>query len=91
MTRERRVCKISGASWGGGCLAPAGRGIPGFGIAEGDGNCRGTCHHCGEPVCSKCSKITTVKGARRRFCEDCLEELARFPQEEAAEGAPRAR
>lgn len=72
-TTERRVCKISG----GDCLAPAGYGISGGGFAEGDGNCRGTCYHCGEPVCSKCSKKVTVKGERRRFCEDCLEERAR--------------
>lgn len=76
---ERRVCKISGAGWGKGCLAPAGVGIQGVGYAEGDGSCRGTCCHCGEPVCGLCSKVVRQRGKRIRLCEDCYEDPTRLP------------
>lgn len=64
---EPRYCTVCDS----GCLAPAGyqAGGPGGGIADGDKSCRGTCKQCGEPVCSKCSKV--VK--KVRVCNNCRE------------------
>jgi len=73
-TVERRSCDMSG--WKGECLAPAGVGVSGVGCAEGEGFARGTCQHCGDPVCSKCSVVTrrAKRGTRVRVCGDCWEE-----------------
>lgn len=68
-SEDRRVCVVSD----GNCTAPAGVGISGGGHAEGDGWARGTCSRCGEPVCGQCSRRTTWRGTRQRWCNNCLE------------------
>lgn len=56
------------------CTAPAGIGISGVGWAEGDGAARGTCVRCGDPVCSKCSRIVRRRRLPRgRWCNNCLD------------------
>lgn len=73
-TKERRVCTVCDDA----CTAPAGVGISGVGWADGDGWARGTCVHCGEPVCSQCSRRVRRIGTRwfrqpRRVCNICIE------------------
>lgn len=70
--RERRVCSVVDGE----CLAPAGYRVGNAGYFEGTRSCRGTCTICGEPVCSKCSRVTrSSKGKRKRsrICNSCWE------------------
>lgn len=67
--RDRRVCHVSEGE----CTAPAGIGVPGLGWADGEGSARCVCFKCGQDVCGKCSKRISVRGIRRRVCNDCIE------------------
>jgi hypothetical protein len=70
MKRDREVCAVSDGE----CIAPAGVGISGVGWGDGEGWARGECWRCGNKVCGKCSKRLWWHGARRRWCNDCIEQ-----------------
>ncbi len=76
----KRTCHVSGDD----CTAPAGWGTP-SGVMEGEKSTKGTCHHCGLPVCKKCSRDVRARGRRVRVCDNCEEDRARrrTPRSEA--------